>query len=227
MKKGNAGLTLIFIALALVFAGVMVLRDSWGKVQDIKSGDIKDINTMSMGQLQEDDVIRSTVDTTWGYFAEEYETTWGIRTSKDSTKMYYLIDMMDYYIVYETSIRNEYLELDLMADELYAHCETLGEDEYVFDNWKPVRSVEITGYAKEMDDEIRQYCKEALDDLTGGYGGDEMEFVEVYMISHCNFDTIQYSPYIGFALIGIAVILIVVCVILTIRAKRRSLENFY
>ncbi|MBE6854434.1 MAG: hypothetical protein E7501_02130 [Ruminococcus sp.] len=227
MKKRNLGMTFIVLALALVFAGVMVVGDSFKRVQALKKGDIKDINTVSMGQLQEDDLVQGTFDTTWGSFAEEYETTYGIRTSKDSTKLYYLIDMKDYYLIYETSISSEYTQLDMMADELYEHCETLGEEEYVFDNWKPIRSMEVTGYAKEVSDEIRGYCKDALNDLTGGAGQEEMDYVEFYMISHCNFDTMGSALYIGFGLIGVGVVVLVICIILTIRAKRRAQQDSF
>lgn len=229
MKKRSLGVTLIMIALALLIVGLAFGIPAMGKSKDIKEGNIKDINQLAMGELQKGDLVQGTFDTTWGYFAEEYETTYGLRLSKDSTKLYYLIDMVDYYLIYETAVKSQYSTLDEMSDELYLHCEQMGEEEGVFDNWNPTIKLEITGSAVKANDEIRGYCKEALDDLTGGMGEEEMEFVETYMVSYENFDTMNTRMYVGFGVAGVGLLLLIIAVVLIIRGFRNTAprDEFY
>ncbi|MBQ5334758.1 MAG: hypothetical protein J6Z45_02300 [Oscillospiraceae bacterium] len=108
-------LTIALIGLAAVFLSNIPV---WLKY---KKGDIRDFSQVQAGELKKGDLVRGTIDSALGPCAEEYSTTYGVRTSKKSSKLYYVLWMdNEQFILYEAG-SNSFEKLDKITEETIAY----------------------------------------------------------------------------------------------------------
>ena len=105
MEKVKKVLLVVFVMM--FFIGIILVTD-FGKMQKYKNNEVTDLANLGYRQMQTGDLVTGKVDYVLDTVAEEYETKFGIRTSDDSTKLYYIISLPNSYAVYETSNKEEY-----------------------------------------------------------------------------------------------------------------------
>lgn len=211
MKKVK---TFGIIALVLGIMAVTFLMDI-PTFMKIKRGQIKDFNSVAAGELQKGDAVSGTIDMAFGPVAEEYSTTYGVRTSDKSSKLYYALWMdNDQFVLYETGSNDEYTTLDRIVAETENYFDSLDEaDETgdITDLMPPTTTLQLEGRVTNLSGEIKDLFEE-------WYGeGFETE-CEPVMITHVVFDRFGTMIYAG---LGCA-LLCVVMLVVTFIAWRKS-----
>ena len=210
------GITLVAICAAVV---MLMEIPTWLKY---KKGDIKDFSAVAAGELKSGDLVRGTIGATLGACAEEDSTTYGVRTSSKSNKLYYVLWMdNDNFILYETGSDAEFKTLDKIADEYDAYLTSMDEAEKsgdYADVVQPKTEMQFEGKVEKTPSKIQGYFKEWFDD--------DSTFstrTETVMISRADFDRFSTTVYIGF---GCALLAIVMGV-LTFIVWRRERSGGY
>ncbi len=184
-----------------------------------KAGDIKDFNEVEAGGLQNGDLVRGTADMNFGACAEEYSTTFGIRTSKKSSKLYYVLWMdNNQLILYETANADEFDTLDKQAEETSVFLDSQddaaesGDDADII---LPNTTLEIEGSVMSIPSSIEGYFREWYDD-------DQSfdENTEAVMIRKRDFSKLSWIPYIGIAAGAAGVVMLVLTIVFFVKAKR-------
>lgn len=212
--------------LALVFAVIAaVFLTDLPTYLKIKKGDIVNLEEVGAFELKKGDVVEGKADYVLGCCAEEYSTTFGIRSSDDSTKLYYVLWLNnDNFIVYCTANKGEYTTLDKITEETIAYLESTevydasGDIE---DLVVPSTTLNIQGTVSNLPSDIegyfREWYSESVDD-------DFDDYCEPVMITHTNFNGIGTGLIVGIVL-AVAAVFCVVLAIVFHRAKKRE-ENF-
>jgi hypothetical protein len=141
--KTRKNLILLLSLLTVSFIIITIFSYfSWSADQQtLKEKGQPDFNTLSQSELKDGLIVKGTIDMALDVYAEEYETTVGIRTSDDSEKLYYLVPVYDedengyitfkYLITYEAEPK----EFDTM-DEIIENTwgDQLGLKTFTVDN---------------------------------------------------------------------------------------------
>lgn len=223
-KKVRLCLTLTIMLIALAGA---VLSDLplWLKY---KKGDIKDYNQAAAGELQKGDLVRGTIDSVLGPCAEEYKTSYGIRTSKKSSKLYYVLWMdNEQFILYEAGSKS-FDVLDQITDET---------DEYFRTYQEAMESGDLTGIQQQtttmplegrvvkLPSEIKGYFREWFNDDEADDGSFDKR-TENVMIRPLKFDRLGLLVIIGFVFAGLAAAGLVLTFILWRKEKQAQASDF-
>lgn len=212
-------LTILCIAIAIAMFSDMSLCRKY------KAGDIKDFNEVEAGELQAGDLVRGTADMNFGACAEEYSTTFGIRTSKESSKLYYVLWMdNNQLILYETSSNAEFEALDKQADETSAFLDSqdeAGESGDTSDILLPKTTVEIEGSVMSIPHDIEGYFREWYDD-------DESynKNTEKVMIRKRDFSKLPMVPYIGIGAGAAGILMLVLTILFWVKGKRAQRNGY-
>lgn len=209
------------LTLVLLIMGGVFLSDipAWLKY---KKGDIKDYNQVKAGELQKGDLVRGTIDQVLGACAEEYKTSYGVRTSDKSSKLYYVLWMdNEQFVLYEAS-GGSFEKLDKITDETVAYYKSLADAKDSGDLSEVVQqneTMEFEGRVVALPSKIEGYFKEWYDETF-----DDNEFstsIEKVMIRPVKFDRLQLLVILGFvfALLGI------VGIVLTVLVWKREKNN--
>lgn len=186
--------------------------------------DVISINEVAKNGLEKGDVVDGIADYSLGCVAEEYETNFGIRTSDDSTKLYYVLWLdNENFILYETANKNQYDLLETITEETYAYLDSMAvyeESGDMNDLVVPTTTLEIEGVVSEIPSEIEGYFKEWYDEVFGD--GEYAAYCEPVMISNTNFDSVGTMVYIGAGCAVVAIILGVVMLVLWRKEKNDS-----
>lgn len=205
------------IAVVALICGIVLLTNMPSYIKFLK-GDIVDYNTVTAHTLKDGDLVEGVVDAALGCCAEEYETTFGIRSSDDSTKLYYVLWMDNsQFIVYETASKSQYTKLDAITD---ATDEFLSALEAGDENASLNTTMTIQGVAKDLPSDIEGYFHE-------WYGSDDPDYAtqcEGVMITNTNFDRLGTSVFIGAGCVLVAIILGVVLLVLWRKEKNAVAE---
>lgn len=178
-----------------------------------KNNEIADLNSENL-TLNSGDLISGEVDCVMGIAAEEYSTTFGIRTSSSSSKLYYVIWLdNEKYVLYETT-QSEFDQLDAIYDETAAYFESIEKDpgdgsEIVL----PTKTMKLEGKVTSMSSEIRKYFKEWYDDDSAF-----SQNTETLMITRMPFDRLGLNLLLGCG----AAVLTVIGLVLTIVFWRKD-----
>ena len=211
---------LLALALVLGCIGAVLMTDipAWLKY---RRGEIRDFNTVAAGELKKGDLVAGTVYMSLGPCAEEYSTTYGVRTSDNSSKLYYVLQMdNDQLIVYETSASEDYTALDRISQETYDYYESLLEGEELGDMSgvkMPAATLRIEGRVADLPSDIRGWFKELYDRTF-----DDSDFdsaTEHVMIERLALDRLGMLVIIGAVCAVCAIGLLVLTVILWRRKK--------
>ncbi len=203
------------IALVAVIMGVVLLTGIPNYIKYLK-GDIVDYNTVAAHTLKDGDLVEGMVDGALGCCAEEYETNFGIRTSPDSSKLYYVLWMDNsQFIVYETANEDQYNQLDAITDNTEKYLDALeaGDQNASLDV-----TMQIQGVVKDLPSDIEGYFHE-------WYGTDDPDYAtqcEGVMITNTKFDRLGTSVFIGAGCVLVAIIVGVVLLVLWRKEKNSS-----
>ena len=223
--------TRIFIVLAVVFGcfAAIFLSDI-PKVQKYRRGEIKDYNSVGFGELEKGDLVQGIIDDTDGCIAEmeETNTTFGIPTSKHTSKRYYALYTVNHtYVLYATGRESEYDALDQLARESAAYYDNLeelyqagGEDADFSSVSLPETMLEFTGEVEEMPDDLRGIFQK-------WYGEGFAQDCETnIVIQSANFGRFSWVLYAGACCAVLAVVMLVLTVI-SLRKQKRNQQYGY
>lgn len=219
MEKVKKVLLVVFVMM--FFIGIIPVTD-FGKMKKYQNNEVTDLANLGYRQMQTGDLVSGKVDYVLDTVAEEYETKFGIRTSDDSTKLYYIISLPNSYAVYETSNKEEYDTLDKICNETWDYLNS--EDGSAP---APTSSLMIQGEVKKMDDKVAGYFKDWFKEQADFSDEDFEKNTEVYMISRTKFDGFQRSVYTGIGLAAVGAVGLIVLLVLKIKAKKQSSQEFY
>ena len=156
---------------------------------------------------------------------EETNTTFGIETSKRTTKQYYAVYMYnDMYVAYETGNAEQIAQLEKLADECQKYYESIesayteNEDEPDLSGVvQPSTEVKFEGTVKELPSDLDGLFREWYGE---GYDDD----VEKVLITRADFGRMRYLIYFG---IGAAVLGIILLVVTVIVWRKEKTENSF
>lgn len=205
------------IALVALIMGIVLLTNMLDYIKYLK-GDIVDYNTVTAHTLKNGDLVEGVVDAALGCCAEEYETTFGIRSSDESTKLYYVLWMDNsQFIVYETANKQQYTQLDAITDATDQYLSALEAGD---ENASLNQTMQIQGKVEKLPSEIEGYFHE-------WYGTDDPDYAtqcEGVMITNCSFDGFSTTVFIGAGCVLVAIILGVVTLVLWRKEKNAVAE---
>lgn len=97
IPRTRKGLIILLSVLFIICAGAAVFTYfSWSADQQaLKTGGQPDFNTLSETDLKDGLIVTGKIDMALEAYAEEYDTTVGIRTSDDSETLYYVVPIYD------------------------------------------------------------------------------------------------------------------------------------
>lgn len=219
MSKVKNVLFVVFVMM--FFIGVILVTD-YDKMKKYQNGEVSDLADLGYRQIQTGDLVSGDVNYVLDTVAEEYETKFGIRTSDDSTKLYYIIGLPNSYAVYETNNKQEYETLDEICNETWEYLNDEGSSVPA-----PVTSLKVQGEVKKMDDKVAGYFKDWFKEQADFTDEDFEKNTEVYMISRTNLDGFQRSVYVGFGLAAAGIVGTAVLLVLKIKEKKQSSQEFY
>lgn len=187
-----------------------------------KKGDIKDFETVAAHELQKGDLVQGVIDYTDGCIAEMETTnkTFGVTTSKETTKRYYAVYMYnENYILYETGNQSQYNTLDRLADECEAYYNALaaiyGEngsgDSTELE--QPVTTLSFTGEVKVMPSDLADIFEE-------WYGEGFDTECEKYVIANADFSRFSWVIYAGAGAAVLGIIMLVITIMAWKKDKR-------
>lgn len=218
MKKSK-----IFGTLALVFAclGIAMLMVT-PKYLKYKSGKVKNLNDENL-VLEKGDLVEGTVEYCWGWAVEEYETKFGIRTSSDSSRRFYAIELdKGTLVLYSTASSSDFSTLDRITEETgdfyesaYDYADSGDLDDLVL----PTTTLQIQGTVSSMESDVRDLFKEWYDD--DQYFDSD---TETLVITHSAFDRLFLSVIIGAA--GVVLAILFLIIMLVSRKKEKYNEQF-
>ena len=209
--------------VALIF-GVVFLTNIPQFLKYTK-GDIKKFEELEQNELNIGDLVQGTIDFTDGSFAEmeETNTTFGIETSKRTTKQYYAIYMYnEKYVAYETGNAEEITQLEKLADECQQYYD--GIDQAISKDQDnpdfsgvvtPETEIKFEGTVKELPSDLDGFFRE-------WYGEGYDEDVEKVLITRADFGRMRYLIYFGIGAAVLGIILLVVTVIVWRKEKTET-----
>ena len=192
---------------------------SWLKY---KNNEISNLNSETL-VLNKGDLIEGDVDMALGAAVEEYSTTAGVRTSKESSKLYYVIWLdNNKFALFETGNKEHYDKLQKITDETYAYFDS--QDKYeesgdINDLVTPQTKLHITGRVVNMPSDVKKYFVEWYDQ--GINDGQFDSRTEAVMITNASFDRFAVIVLVGV----IAAVGTVLCGILTLIFWRKNKET--
>lgn len=224
MKK-----TRLFFLLTVVlgcFAAIGLMNIP--SMNRIKSGDIRSMEDVEDGNYQSGDLVKGTIECCVGCCAEEYKTNWGIRTSKSSDKLYYVILLNnDKYMVLCTSDKDEYRRLDTLYDETIEYFEQLVDEEVDYESiTPPVSTMSFEGQAVSIPSDIVGYFKEWYDEYAAYEGSVFESECEMLMLRSSEFDGINTMVYVGIGCGAAAVLCLILAIIFVIKSKRDEVYGY-
>ncbi|GEM_PF-2122839 len=209
--------------VALIF-GVVFLTNIPQFLKYTK-GDIKKFEELEQNELNIGDLVQGTIDFTDGSFAEmeETNTTFGIETSKRTTKQYYAVYMYnDMYVAYETGNAEQIAQLEQLAGECQKYYESI-EAAYAKDKddpdlsgvVQPATEVKFEGTVKELPSDLDGLFREWYGE---GYDDD----VEKVLITRADFGRMRYLIYFGIGAAVLGIILLIVTIIVWRKEKTET-----
>ncbi|MDD5946480.1 MAG: hypothetical protein PUC41_01600 [Oscillospiraceae bacterium] len=203
------------IALVALILGIVSLTDMPHYIKYLK-GDVINYNTAAAHTLKDGDLVEGVVDAALGCCAEEYETKFGIRTSDDSSKLYYVLWMdNEQFIVYETASKAQYTKLDEITSSTEKYLDALEAGD---ENAALNVTMQIQGVVETLPSDIEGYFHE-------WYGTNDSTYsskCEGVMITNTNLDKLGTSVFIGAGSILVAIILGVVLLVLWRKEKNSN-----
>ncbi len=210
----------VYLALICLFVGIGCLTKLPAYL-DIKGGKTVNFNEAAAHSFKKGDVVEGTIDYALGAIAEEYETNFGIRTSDNSTKLYYVLWMdNDNFVIYETASSAEYDILDKISDETYTYLESAanyGQSGSIDDLEPPISTLQLEGTVKKMTSEVETIFKEWYDESFDDGAFDT--YCEPLMISHMEFDNLGLFVFLGIGAIVLAILFGVIALIIWRKEK--------
>ncbi|MBR6106997.1 MAG: hypothetical protein IKQ39_03225 [Oscillospiraceae bacterium] len=208
----------LLISLVLLVLSIAFLME-FPKWQKWKNNDIKDFNAVKAGELMDGDLVRGTIDRTYGAIAEREESrkTFGITTSKSTTMQYYAVIMDNgQYVLYGTSDSSDYATLDRIADrwqelfEKYQNGEEYSEDDV------PTETISFEGEVRSLPSDLNNIFQEWYGE---GYSTDCENAIYVVRTDYSRFNWIIY---VGIACAAGTVLLWIVCIVMTVKGKKKA-----
>lgn len=210
----------VLTMIALVF-GVVFLMDLPTFLK-YKKGEVKSFDELMPNELNVGDLVSGTIDFTDGSFAEmeETNTTFGIETSRRTTKQYYAVYMYnDMYVAYETGNAEQIEKLDQLTDECRKYYESI-EEAYAKDEdspdfsgiFQPETVVEFSGKVEQLPADLDGLFRE-------WYGEGYDKEVEKVLITYSDFSRFSWIVYAGIGCAALGIILLIVTIIVWRKEK--------
>lgn len=193
--------TIIFSVLSigfLILSGILLVTYS-----KYAAGPL-DFNTLSASEFKKNDLVEGDLYLSFGYFAEEYTTKNGVKTSTDYR--YYIIPVG----------KEEYMAVCLPHD-MFKEMETLCDKTEAYMSYATddlPEPIHLIGKIEKMDKEIEGYLNDWLND-TDWFGESEnvSDYIVPYKIQKINPQGIKTN---GLVLGGIGLVLLIIAVIFLI-----------
>lgn len=161
LKSASIVFLLFTIVMAILFCVSTVFYAVYASKLE-KYGDV-DINNFSREEIVSGMPVDGELTYVVDYFAEEYETKNGIRTSSSSSAVFYLVPVVDennyisYFIVYK-GFKKDFITLDAMVNEFWAAEYPANPTMFTMEDKQIV----------ELPDEINGYLDEYLYQVESG-----------------------------------------------------------
>jgi hypothetical protein len=193
-KKGLIITLAILIAVSIGLAVYGYI--SWSADQKmLQEKGQPDFNTLAADQLEAGMIVQGNIDLALEVYAEEYESNFGLRTTDDSTSLYYLVPVYD--MANDGSMTIRYL-ITYEADP--QEYETM--DKVVAQTWStdPI-TVELTvdnGEVRALPDDLKGYFHEWANNTQFYENGTFIDWCKEYGIFDTNDDVAIEAKLVPF-----------------------------
>ena len=188
-----------------------------------KNNEITDLNNESL-VLNKGDLIEGDVDMVLGAAVEEYSTNFGVRTSKDSSKLYYVIWLdNNRFALYETGNKEQYEKLEKLTDETFDYFDSkdVYEESGDIDDLKlPESTMHLTGRVTSMPSDVKAYYVEWYNDAVGD--SDFSSRTETLMITNADFSRFGMIVIVGAVSAALAVLSLILTLVFYKKSKADS-----
>ncbi len=188
---------------------------------------VMELEAVGENELQVGDVVKGSIDTVLGPCAEMYETNYGVRTSDESSKLYYIIMLNnDKCVLYEAASKIEYNTLDRITDETYDYYESLAdyaESGDPLDIVQGCTTMDIQGKVKKIPSEIEGYFREAYGEI---FDDTFEEGAEAIMISGMKFDNFVIMTIIGGVSVVLGIVFFILAFVFAKKGQRQIFDEY-
>lgn len=216
--------TLYIIATVLIIVGAVFVLKSLKEKSDFDKKGFEDFNEISYTDLKDGTYVKGEFIEAYSPFAETYTTNYGVRTSKDSDELYYVVpagseeeyETLEYRYVGFFCSKGWFDKMDDLIDET---------DEYYEDAYaaEPV-PVAFTAKVRDMTDEEVGWMEEYF--IESGIDEDELDYyMHPIVLEVFSENGYKGGVYIGLGMAAIGVVILVVALVL--KSKNKKQEEVY
>lgn len=226
------GIMLIIFAVVLAAIG-LIFRSDVEVYRDIEANGTPDFNYLTAEEFAELPYVSGNVELVLDYYAEEYETTNGVRRSDRSDKLYYLvsvspIDAEGYYdhqyLITLEAAPYHFDVLDTICEETWAEEVPYEYTRFDIGTSKVTKmNSEIAGYLQEFSDEADLPAWLVAQRFFGDIGEEEAaERILPYVIV---IGSEPLNPNVAPVCIAIAVALLILGIVLIVKGRQAVRPN--
>lgn len=222
MNNGKSTTAYIIAVVVMIVGAVFLFRGF--KEKSLVDKGFEDYNELSYKDVEDGMLVEGEFYYGYGTFAEEYETTYGIRLSDDSEVLYYVVEAgneeemetLEYRYVGFKATPSWFDKMDELTDET---------DEYFLDEDAPEPTpVKFTAKVSDMSDELYGYMEEAF--LEQGIEKSEMDYY-LHPVILTPYNEEGYKAYLIVGAIGVAIGVVVLVIAFAINSKKKKAEDVY
>lgn len=225
MKKARTFFVLAIICLCISTPFLMDIPT----YLKVKNGEYTDLEEVDAFGLKKGDAVKGKAEYVLGCCAEEYSTSFGVRTSDKSDTLYYVIWLNnDNFVLYRTSSIEQYGTLDRMTDQTFDYLDSLevyeGSKDYE-DIKTPTTTMEIEGMVSKIPGNIEGFFRDWYDETVDDDAFDEC--CEPVMITNWSFDRAKNYLPVGIGVGAAGVLCLILALIFFIKGKKAAQTNTY
>lgn len=227
MKKVSR--VLLILAFLGMGMGVVLGLVSYPTLQKVKNGETTDINDVTADSLQEGELVTGEFNYVLDCFAEEYETHFGIRSSDDSTKQYYLLWLNESYLIYEIANDDIIDDLDTACQQTWDMLDESENGTPEEELTAPTTFAKVQGEVIPMDSEIKGYCLAWFHDNTDWTDEEIEEALDDCILQGrvLDEDTLNQNLMIGIIGGAIGLLLLIISIVIMVKENRAKAEDIY
>lgn len=221
--NNNKNMTAYIIAVVVMIVGAVFLFRGFKEKALVDEG-FENYNELSYKDVKDGMLVEGEFYYGYGTFAEEYETTYGIRLSDNSEVLYYVVEAgndeemetLEYRYVGFKATPSWFDKMDELTDET---------DEYFLDEDAPEPTpVRFTAKVSDMSDELYGYMEEAFIDT--GVDASEMDYY-IHPVILTPYNEEGYKSYTIVGIVGVALGAVILVGALMVNSKKKKQEDVY
>ncbi len=222
MNNGKSTTAYIIAVVVMIVGAVFLFRGF--KEKSLVDKGFEDYNELSYQDVEDGMLVEGEFYYGYGTFAEEYETTYGIRLSDDSEVLYYVVEAgneeemetLEYRYVGFKATPSWFDKMDTLTDET---------DEYFLDEeaLEPT-PVKFTAKVSDMSDELYGYMEDAF--LEQGIDKSEMDYY-IHPVLLTPYNEEGYKSYLIVGAVGVALGAVILIGALMVSSKKKKQEDIY